>query len=160
MKKILVLSDSHGNVENMLYAIQDTMPDMILHLGDCWTDTEDLIEECPDIPIHRVPGNCDYENDFLEKIIEIEGKSIMICHGHTYNVKAGYLNIQMAAMEKEVDMVLFGHTHRVFYDNHNGLFMMNPGSVGAPAFGIPASYGLIYLDDRDDAIKYEIKYIE
>ena len=84
----------------------------------------------------------------------------MICHGHKYNVKSGYLNIQMAALEKEVDAVMFGHTHRVFYDYHNGLFIFNPGSVGAPVFGVPASYGIIYIDARDNTIRHEIKYIE
>ena len=159
MKKILVLSDSHGNIENMIYAIEETVPDMIIHLGDCWSDIDEIIDEY-DIPIERVPGNCDYEHDFLEKIIEIEGKRIMICRGHKYNVKSGYLNIQMAALEKEVDAVMFGHTHRVFYDYHNGLFIFNPGSVGAPAFGVPASYGIIYIDARDNTIRHEIKYIE
>ena len=38
MKRILVLSDSHGNVNNMIYAVKETDPDMIIHLGDCWTD--------------------------------------------------------------------------------------------------------------------------
>ncbi|MEE1304715.1 MAG: YfcE family phosphodiesterase [Agathobacter sp.] len=159
MKKILVLSDSHGNIDNMIYAIEDTVPDMIIHLGDCWSDIDEIIDDY-DIPIERVPGNCDYEHEFLEKIIEIEGKSIMICHGHKYNVKSGYLNIEMAALEKEVDAVMFGHTHRVFYDYHNGLFIFNPGSVGAPAFGVPASYGIVYIDSRDNTIRHEIKYIE
>ena len=36
MKRILVLSDSHGNVNNMIYAVKETDPDMIIHLGDCW----------------------------------------------------------------------------------------------------------------------------
>lgn len=160
MMKILVLSDSHGNIENMKYAVDEAMPDMIIHLGDCWSDVEYLIEEYPDVPLERVPGNCDYERELLERIIEIEGKSVMICHGHTYNVKSGYYNLEMAAMEKEVDAVLFGHTHRVFYDYNNGLLMLNPGSVGSPGYSIPASYGILYMDEAADTIKYEIKYIE
>ena len=35
MKKVLVLSDSHGNVGNMIRAVKREEPDMILHLGDC-----------------------------------------------------------------------------------------------------------------------------
>ena len=40
-------------------------------------------------------------------------------------------------MRKEVgaDPALFGHTHKLFYDKHNGLAMMNPGSIGAPLYG-------------------------
>jgi hypothetical protein len=38
MKRILVLSDSHGNVNNMVTAVRNTHPDQIIHLGDCWVD--------------------------------------------------------------------------------------------------------------------------
>jgi predicted phosphodiesterase len=34
MKKILVLSDSHGNVNNMVTAVSRLQPDIIIHLGD------------------------------------------------------------------------------------------------------------------------------
>lgn len=43
MKRILVLSDSHGNVNNMVTAVGRLHPDMIIHLGDCWADAEPLI---------------------------------------------------------------------------------------------------------------------
>ena len=42
MKKILVLSDSHGNVDNMVKAVERTHPDMMIHLGDCWADAQKL----------------------------------------------------------------------------------------------------------------------
>ena len=59
MKRILVLSDSHGNVNNMIYAVKETDPDMIIHLGDCWTDAARLKTKFPHIPMEQVPGNCD-----------------------------------------------------------------------------------------------------
>lgn len=34
--KILVLSDSHGAVSPMEQAVEQTSPDLILHLGDCY----------------------------------------------------------------------------------------------------------------------------
>ena len=34
MKRILVLSDSHGNVNNMVTAVGRLRPDMIIHLPD------------------------------------------------------------------------------------------------------------------------------
>ena len=40
--KILVLSDSHGNISNMEAAVEREQPRMILHLGDCWRDAERL----------------------------------------------------------------------------------------------------------------------
>ena len=54
--KILVLSDSHGNISNMEAAVEREQPRMILHLGDCWRDAERLAERYPDIPMEHVPG--------------------------------------------------------------------------------------------------------
>ncbi len=160
MKQILVLSDSHGNLNNMVYAAKRERPDLMIHLGDCWADAEKLKMKFPQIPLEQVPGNCDCNHEFLERILLIEGKKLFICHGHTKNVKAGYVNLQYAAQEQEADVALFGHTHRVFYGNHNGIVYLNPGSIGAPAYGIPPSYGLLEIDEGTGQIDYDIKYIE
>ena len=40
--KMLVLSDSHGNVENMARAVEQVQPDRIAHLGDVMRDGEKL----------------------------------------------------------------------------------------------------------------------
>ena len=97
MKKILVLSDSHGNVNNMVTAVSRLQPDIIIHLGDCWADAEQLHRKFPMTIMEQVPGNCDCRQDIPERILLIEGKKILICHGHTFNVKAGYLNLEYAA---------------------------------------------------------------
>jgi hypothetical protein len=160
MRKILVLSDSHGNLNNMVLAVKSNSPDMIIHLGDCWADAERLRAKYPGIPMEQVPGNCDCRQEFLERILLIEGKKILICHGHTLNVKAGCLNLQYTAQERKVDAALFGHTHRVFYDEHNRIVYLNPGSIGSPAFGAPPSYGILTVDGSTDRIAYEVRYLD
>lgn len=160
MKRILVLSDSHRDVETMIEVVNKENPDMIIHLGDCWSDALALREEFPTIPLEMVPGNCDLTMEIPVRVLLIEGFQVMICHGHTYNVKSSYLALEMAAHEKQVDAVLFGHTHRVFYDYHNGLAIMNPGSIGAPGYGVPASYGILILDGEKHTIDMDIEYIE
>ena len=57
--KYLVLSDSHGNVDNMARAVECEKPDGIIHLGDCWRDAEELHELFPRLPLEQVPGNCE-----------------------------------------------------------------------------------------------------
>ena len=47
--KILVLSDSHGNVSNMLWAVERESPRTIRHLGAGWRDGERLHDEGPNI---------------------------------------------------------------------------------------------------------------
>lgn len=60
--KILVFSDSHGNEDNMIRAVERERPftlDAIVHLGDGWRDAEALHRLYPRIPLEQVPGNCD-----------------------------------------------------------------------------------------------------
>lgn len=160
MKKILVLSDSHGNVTNMVQAVHAESPDIILHLGDCWPDAGRLHSMFADIPMERVPGNCDCIQEPQVRIVEIEGRRVLLCHGHSYNVKAGYLSLQYAAQEQRAEVALFGHTHRVFYGTHNGIVYLNPGSIGSPPCGIAPSYGIIEIGAQGGRIVYDVKYIE
>ena len=160
MKKILVLSDSHGNLNNMILAVKREEPDMIIHLGDCMGDAQNLHLRFPGIPMEQVPGNCDCSQEFQERELLIEGKKILICHGHTFNVKAGYLNLEYAAQERHADAALFGHTHRVYYDNYNHITYLNPGSIGAPAYGTPPSYGILNIDGTTDRIDVDVYYFE
>lgn len=160
LKTILVLSDSHGDLENMKFAVEKTNPDLIIHLGDCWNDAGYLKREYPDIIMERVPGNCDYAGEQEERLLTIEGKKFLLCHGHTFMVKSSLLNIELGAKEMGADVVLFGHTHRVFYDFHNGLVFLNPGSIGAPPMGLPASYGIILIDEETGKFDMDVEYIE
>ena len=160
MKKILVLSDSHGNVNNMIYAVRKEQPDLMIHLGDCCIDAEKLQQEFPEIPMEQVPGNCDISQIPAEKIIELEGLKVLLCHGHAFNVKSNLLALELGARERGVDMVLFGHTHRVFYDWHNGLRMLNPGSIGSPGYDMPPSYGILLMDQETNQVDMKIAYIE
>ena len=90
--KILVLSDSHGNISNMEAAVEREQPRMILHLGDCWRDAERLAERYPEIPMEHVPGNCDCRpEEPAEKLLFLGDCRVLICHGHTYGVKTSLL---------------------------------------------------------------------
>lgn len=160
MKKLLILSDSHGNMTNMMRAVEEVQPDLIIHLGDCWLDSGRLHSAYAGVPMERVPGNCDCVNEQEERIVRIEEKEVLLCHGHTLNVKASYLSLKYAAQERGVHVALFGHTHRVFYGVHNGIVFLNPGSVGSPPYGIPASYGIMEIDGSRGRIDYDVKYIE
>ena len=138
--KILVLSDSHGNLSNMIRAVQAESPRMILHLGDCWRDGEQLHDRFPDIPFCQVPGNCDYRSfEPAEQLLVLENQRILLCHGHTYGVKQSLLSAGYTAEEQDLDLFLFGHTHKPFVDKRGKTMFLNPGSIGdffRPCYGI------------------------
>ena len=138
--RILVLSDSHGGVENMCRAVEFTEPNRILFLGDCLSDADKLQRKFPQIPLTTVPGNCDWgSTDEPERLIELGGRRILMMHGHTRNVKYTLMNATYAAREYGAEVLLFGHTHHALVDNDGTLWTINPGSIGdrtAPTYGI------------------------
>lgn len=141
--RILVLSDSHGNVENMARCVELTEPDVILHLGDCQRDAEALHRQFPSLPMQSVPGNCDWGAvDAPEVLTEYGGVRILMMHGHTRIVKASTLSAVYAAREMGAQVLLFGHTHRPLVDYDGSLWVMNPGSVGR---GFPCTYGVVTI---------------
>lgn len=107
--KILVLSDSHGELSGMETAVEREQPRMILHLGDCWRDAERLAAQYPDIPMEHVPGNCDCRpEEPPEKLLFLEDCRILICHGHTCGVKTSLLAAGLRAEQENLDAFLFG----------------------------------------------------
>lgn len=144
--RILVLSDSHGAVENMVRCVEMTQPRHILFLGDCLPDADKLHRRFPNIPMDTVPGNCDWGSlDQPERLIEIGGKRILMMHGHTRGVKYATMNAYYAARECGADVLLFGHTHHPMVDFDGTLYTMNPGSVGDR---LAPTYGIITINDK------------
>ncbi len=138
--KILVLSDSHGNVDNMVRCVEMVQPRHVLHLGDCIRDAEELQRRFPELPMTMVPGNCDWgRSEQGEVLLELGGARILMMHGHTRSVKHTTMNARYAARECSADILLFGHTHYAMVDYDGTLYLMNPGSVGdyhAPTYGV------------------------
>ena len=138
--KLLVLSDSHGNLASAVAAVAETEPDMILHLGDGWDDAQELSLAYPEIPLEQVPGNCDFRmGEPQERLILVEGRRIFFCHGHTRGVKQGYGAAIAEAKRQQAELLLFGHTHRSDWGREGELQWMNPGSVGdwrRPSYGL------------------------
>ena len=143
--KILVFSDSHSERELMKSIISAQQPQMVLHLGDNTGDFKALKKQFPDIDIRGVRGNCDLRSNVEEGLIFIiEGKKVYMTHGHLYDVKIGYDRIYFAALERQVDILLFGHTHKAYKDIIRGIQVLNPGTIGK---GRVRSYGIIEIND-------------
>ncbi|MEL4105676.1 metallophosphoesterase [Oscillospiraceae bacterium WX1] len=129
--KILVLSDSHGQLQPMLNAIFDEKPDLVLHLGDYERDAVGLRRAYPEIYCRAVRGNGDYhghEPDIDEFVID--NKRIFMTHGHLYGVKMSLDSLVNTALCRGADVVLFGHTHRPLAATVQDMLVINPGSAG------------------------------
>ena len=142
--KILVLSDSHGNVEAMHTAVETEHPQLLLFLGDGLRDAEALQERFPSLPIRTVPGNCDWGSaEEPEQLLEIDGVRILMMHGHTRRVKYSMMNACYAAQEAGAQVLLYGHTHIPSVDYDGTLYTLNPGTIGDR---LRATYGILCVE--------------
>ncbi len=92
-----------------------------------------------------VRGNCDTEVDqmVLEfpiladyALIPVGDKTIFATHGHKFNA-------EKLPPLKVGDVVLHGHTHIPIWEEHGGIYVLNPGSVTIPKANSKRGYMLL-----------------
>lgn len=131
---ILLFSDSHGAKSYMADAINahGKSTDLIIHLGDHIRDAQFISDYYPQFRYELISGNCDGIFAHALRILELEGKRILITHGHTLGVKSGLEKLYCCAVENKCDAAFFGHTHQPLHVCKNGIHLVNPGC--APSY--------------------------
>lgn len=148
--KVLIVSDIHGNFNNMKKVMQDVgSVDRILILGDVLNgfsgdgynpnNLASLLNLYKDKIVY-VKGNCDNYNmnllDFyVEKnyiTISIDGKLFFMTHGHIYS--------RYNLPSTEFDVFIQGHTHVPMMESDGSRLYLNPGSITNPRGGSGRSY--------------------
>lgn len=145
--KILVLSDSHGQLFYMERALAAEKPDAIVHLGDHESDARELHRAAPQLPLYNVYGNCDFARLAPQKLLlSLAGVNLFLTHGHAYGVKYDLLRVSMAARQENAQVLLFGHTHIPLCEWQNGLWLLNPGTCSGHG---PVHYGIVQLENGE-----------
>ena len=157
--RIGVLSDTHGDLDNVAIALARLGKlDMLLHAGDCYGDVDQLIK-MTDIPVKAVIGNCDmWCGGPRELLLDLEGKKVLLVHGHQYGIKNGFQRLYLRAEELGVNVVVYGHTHQAESLLYGGILLFNPGSISRPRNQDYPSYGL--LEIKEERILHRICYME
>ncbi len=154
MKRILVLSDTHGDVRLAEEAIRSSLPlDEGIHLGDRLEDAFAL-EEALGLTFRTVAGNNDrYIEAPDELVFAVENVCIYACHGHLYDFHPHHprreWNKSMALLLREAGKqgatcVLFGHTHEAYRRRAGKVLVMNPGCMWSGERTL--SYGLLVIN--------------
>lgn len=149
--RIFVISDTHGKIERAIEIYKklshEAPVDMLVHCGDHYSDALELRARLG-VPVAAVKGNCDGcfdENEF--SLLDTECGSFLITHGHMDNVSLSMQNLYYKALENNCVGVLFGHTHRAAYVSHEGVYLMNPGSLTKPRDSSGGTFGLLVTSD-------------
>lgn len=137
--KILIVSDTHRKDENLKWVIRKTKPfDMLIHLGDAEGSEYEIMKWVDkDCDLEMIMGNNDFFSQLeREKEIMIGKYKVLLTHGHYYNVSTGPAYLKQEARERGFDIVMFGHTHRPYFDidksGEKELITLNPGSLSYP----------------------------
>lgn len=161
MKRVLVVSDTHGRHDNLEKIVQRLKPiDLLLHLGDV-QGGEYFVSQIGGCASYIVKGNCDwYETGLMsEYVLPLENHKIFMTHGHRYGVNYGVDTLKMAARERGADIALFGHTHEPYLEQTDDVTVLNPGSLSLPRqTNGKCSYAMIEID-REGALHFTISYL-
>lgn len=153
MSKILVMSDSHGDqsiVEEIRNCYKGNV-DFLFHNGDSQISPEDPLWK----DFYVVGGNVDLLGFADENLVNIEKEVIFQTHGHLFGVKLDMINLWLAAYERGVSISLFGHTHKIYCEQHEGVLFLNPGSISYPRGHIrEKTYALIDFQNKVIKVQY------
>lgn len=131
--KILLLSDTHGYIDNQILKFVK-QADEVWHAGDIGSlKVTDTIKELK--PLKAVYGNIDgsvTRTTFpLNQLFEVEGVKILMTH------IGGYPNryekrIKLLLKQHKPNIFISGHSHilKVIYDKKLNLLHLNPGAAG------------------------------
>ena len=159
--RVLIISDTHGRHTGLDRVLEEAGEiDMFIHLGDV-EGGEDYINAVVDCEKHMVRGNNDFFSDLpREEEFYIGRYEVFITHGHPYYVSLDPEYIREEGAARKADIVMFGHTHKPYFEQKDGLTVLNPGSVSFPRQeGRKGSYMIMEMSD-DGKVSFQQKYLE
>lgn len=150
-----LISDTHGLVRPEVFRAFEGV-ERILHAGDVG-DPDVLIELEAIAPVHAVHGNTDWgelRSRLPERLeLDLGGVSVRILHGHQYGSPTA---VTVAGGNLDVDLVVFGHSHRPEIERVGEVLAVNPGSAGPARFNLPVTVALAELREG----KVEVRVVE
>ena len=138
MKRIVILSDTHGLLrpEVLDYLSQ---ADAIIHGGDI--NTKAIVDTLQGFaPLYIVRGNNDKEwaEDLPHSLtFTIEGVRFFLVHNKR----------DVPPDLSDVDVVVYGHSHKYACEERGGVLWLNPGSCGRRRFNQEITLAVMTAED-------------
>ncbi len=154
MEKIIIISDSHKNYDYIKTVVNlEKDVNKIFHLGDDYTDMDNITEIPENTDIIRVPGLFDpaYSSKQTPNIVTTE----------IYNWKFLLVHHLDEALRtaKDTDFYCFGHTHHWKLEERWGHYFLNPGHIKREVDrGFKASYCLLSIEKAK--LRADFKYLD
>ena len=112
--KVLICSDSHGRLDYFQQVMDLESPEIVIFAGDHSTDAIDMSLVYRDVLFAIVKGNTDMDD---------------------YETRETKILEKKAHLEK-AEICVFGHTHKEFLTEKNGIVFINPGALQDKKYAI------------------------
>ena len=144
--KIGIISDTHNYFDDRLPHLFQGV-EHILHAGDIGQPRV-LLELERIAPVTAVAGNTD-DPGFCYRSVEtvsLGGCTFLIQH----IVSPHYLDesLRRRIKSEKPRVIVFGHTHKPFSEELDGVLFCNPGYAGKTRFGMDRSVALLHLESE------------
>ena len=140
-----LISDTHGLLrDSVKVALRGV--GLIVHAGDI--GPRSILEQLQSIaPVVAVCGNVDAGLADLSptETISVNDHLIYILH----NVET----LDLVPEKVGILMVVSGHSHKARIDQKNGVYYINPGSVGPRRFHLPITYATVEFGSNQPIVK-------
>ena len=153
MKTIGVISDTHGMLRtSAMKALQSV--DAIIHAGD--VGSGEVLRELRKIaPVFAVRGNMDggqWASSLpITEVAEIEGVHFYVLHD------IATLDLEPSAAGMAV--VVYGHSHKPYMREKDGVLYLNPGSAGPRRFTLPICMAKIDMNGSGEKARLEVRFV-
>lgn len=141
-----LIADTHGLLRpQALDALAGV--DRIIHAGDIGPG--DIVERLSEIaPTEAIKGNVDMSGVAANypdtRILALAGKRIFVLH----NLK----ELDFDPAERDIDIVVAGHSHKALVREEEGVLYLNPGSAGPRRFRLPVCVARLVLEEGDTRV--------
>ena len=136
--RVAIMADTHGVLRPEVERILETC-DVIVHAGDF--DNQMLYHKLKvDQPLYAVRGNNDRGwSGGLGQVnrFEIGGVKFIMAHER----------VDIPSVLKDIQVVIFGHSHMYYQQEISGRLWLNPGSCGYKRFTLPLSMAVMTIED-------------
>lgn len=136
--RVAIMADTHGVLRPEVERILETC-DVIVHAGDF--DNQMLYHKLNvDQPLYAVRGNNDRGwSGGLGQVnrFEIGGVKFIMAHER----------VDIPSVLKDIQVVIFGHSHMYYQQEISGRLWLNPGSCGYKRFTLSLSMAVMTIED-------------
>jgi len=135
-----IMSDSHDNLAAINKAVgifNQADCSLVIHAGDIIAPFAAQVLRKLKCPVKAVFGNCDGEKEGLIKVFkdlgEIKPAPFRFIQDNRCFIVSHY---PLEDVQQEVDIIVFGHTHRSQVSQQGELLVINPGETGGWVKGV------------------------